>query len=66
MEWISKLLPTGATSTMEAEYVLASSAASSAAVKTALWTRKLMATMHRDEESLQGMKLCCDNQAALD
>ena len=60
VEWSSKLLPTVATSTMEAEYMSAS-----AAVKTALWTRKLMATMHGDEESLQGVKLYCDNQAAL-
>ena len=59
VEWSSKLLPTVATLTMEAEHTSAS-----AAVKTALWTRKLMPTMQGDEEGLQGVKMYCDNQAA--
>lgn len=60
IEWSSKLLPTVATSTMEAEYM-----AAAAAAKTALWTRKLMATIQGGDERLQGTKLYCDNQAAI-
>jgi hypothetical protein len=41
---------------MEAEYM--------AAAKTALWMRKLMATV-QDGEDTQGIELRCDNQAAL-
>jgi hypothetical protein len=60
IEWNSKLLPTVATSTMEAEYM-----AGAIAAKTALWTRKLMATIRGGDEKIQGTKLHCDNQAAL-
>jgi len=60
IDWSSKFLPTVATSTMEAEYMSAA-----AAVKTALWTRKLKTTMHGDAHDIEGVKLYCDNQAAL-
>jgi hypothetical protein len=38
--------------------------AAAAAAKTALWMRKLMATM-QDGEDTQGIELRCDHQAAL-
>ena len=57
ISWASKLLPTVATSTLEAEYMSAAWAA-----KEALWLRKLMATF---EGKVQPCKLFCDNQGAL-
>ena len=45
---------------MDAVYISAA-----AAVKTALWTMKLKTTMHGDATELEGVKLYCENQAAL-
>lgn len=57
ISWASKLLPTVATSTLEAEYM-----ATAWATKELLWLRKLMATF---QGSVQCGILRCDNQGAL-
>jgi len=57
VSWSSKLQPTVAHSTMEAEYMAASSA-----TKEALWLRKLMSDFG---EQSSGLLLHCDNQASL-
>lgn len=57
ISWSSRLQPTVAVSTAEAEYM-----AAAAAVKEALWLRKLLADLQRP---LQVVQLYCDNQAAL-
>lgn len=60
IDWSSKYLPTVATSTMEAEYM-----SGAAAAKTALWARKLMATLLGSQQGALAVKMHCDNQAAL-
>jgi len=59
VSWGSKLLPTVATSTLEAEYM-----ASAWGAKEALWLRKLMTTL-RGAKGAEGVVLHCDNQGAL-
>ncbi|KAJ9513375.1 hypothetical protein QJQ45_001423 [Haematococcus lacustris] len=57
ISWSSRLQPTVAMSTAEAEYMAASSAA-----KEALWLRKLMRDLQLDASCVH---LGCDNQAAI-
>ncbi|KAJ9534870.1 hypothetical protein QJQ45_029560, partial [Haematococcus lacustris] len=57
ISWSSRLQPTVAMSTAEAEYMAASSAA-----KEALWLRKLMRDLQLDAHCVH---LGCDNQAAI-
>ena len=57
ISWSSRLQPTVAASTTEAEYMAAASA-----VKEALWLRKLMMDLGKPVETL---KIFCDNQAAI-
>ncbi|KAJ9520542.1 hypothetical protein QJQ45_007418 [Haematococcus lacustris] len=57
ISWCSRLQPTVAMSTAEAEYMAASSAA-----KEALWLRKLMRDLQLDASCVH---LGCDNQAAI-
>lgn len=57
ISWASKLQPTVAVSTAEAEYM-----AAAAAVKEALWLRKLLADLQMPVGTVQ---MHCDNQAAL-
>ncbi|KAJ9515883.1 hypothetical protein QJQ45_016947 [Haematococcus lacustris] len=57
ISWSSRLQPTVAMSTAEAEYMAASSAA-----KEALWLRKLMRDLQLDASCVN---LGCDNQAAI-
>ncbi|KAJ9507214.1 hypothetical protein QJQ45_004776 [Haematococcus lacustris] len=57
ISWSSRLQPTVAVSTAEAEYMAASSAA-----KEALWLRKLMRDLQLDASCVH---LGCDNQAAI-
>ncbi|KAJ9527874.1 hypothetical protein QJQ45_005518 [Haematococcus lacustris] len=57
ISWSSRLQPTVAMSTAEAEYMAASSAA-----KEALWLRKLMRDLQLDASCVY---LGCDNQAAI-
>jgi hypothetical protein len=57
ISWGSKLLPTVATSTMEAEYM-----AHGNGVKEALWLRKLMETLYGAAGSVQ---MYCDSAGAL-
>jgi hypothetical protein len=57
ISWSSRIQPTVATSTMEAEYMSAASAA-----KEALWIRKLLAELDCSQPCVQ---IGCDNQAAL-
>jgi len=57
ISWSSKLQPTVAVSTAEAEYMSAA-----AAVKEALWLRKLLADLQMHVGTVQ---MYCDNQAAL-
>jgi hypothetical protein len=57
ISWGSKLLPTVATSTMEAEYM-----ANGNATKEALWLRKVMETLCGMAVSVQ---MCCDSAGAL-
>jgi transposase InsO family protein len=57
ISWCSKLQPTVAASTTEAEYMAAASAA-----KEGLWLRKLLATLGEPHPCLS---IGCDNQAAL-
>jgi Reverse transcriptase (RNA-dependent DNA polymerase) len=59
ISWGSKLLPTVATSTLEAEYM-----ASACSAKEALWIRKLMTTL-RGVEGAACITINCDNQGAL-
>lgn len=58
VSWCSKLQPTVALSTAEAEYMAAASA-----VKEALWLRKLLCDFTLS--SKQPVPILCDNQAAL-
>jgi hypothetical protein len=55
--WSSKRQPTVATSTVEAEYMAASSA-----VREALWLKKLVAELG---QPVAAVPVCCDNQGAL-
>ncbi|KAJ9520893.1 hypothetical protein QJQ45_014114 [Haematococcus lacustris] len=57
ISWSSRLQPTVAMSTAEAEYMAASSA-----TKEALWLRKLMRDLQLEARCVQ---MSCDNQAAL-
>lgn len=57
VSWSSRLQPTVAVSTAEAEYM-----AAAAAVKEALWLRKLMTDLGYD---IPTVNIYCDNQAAL-
>ncbi|KAJ9523155.1 hypothetical protein QJQ45_023956, partial [Haematococcus lacustris] len=57
ISWSSRLQPTVAMSTAEAEYMAASSA-----TKEALWLRKLMRDLRLEARCVQ---MSCDNQAAL-
>ncbi|KAJ9520116.1 hypothetical protein QJQ45_030042, partial [Haematococcus lacustris] len=57
ISWSSRLQPTVAMSTAEAEYMAASSA-----TKEALWLRKLMRDLQLEARCV---KMSCDNQAAL-
>ena len=59
ISWASKLLPTVATSTLEAEYM-----ASAWSAKEALWLRKLMTTL-RGTKGADKVEIWCDNQGAL-
>jgi hypothetical protein len=58
VSWSSKLQPTVALSTAEAEYMAAASA-----VREALWLRKLLGDLGYD--CTQPVPILCDNQAAL-
>jgi hypothetical protein len=57
ISWSSRLQPTVAVSTTEAEYMAAAHA-----VKEALWLRKLMADFG---DVSRTFKICCDNQSAI-
>jgi hypothetical protein len=57
VSWSSRLQPTVAASTTEAEYMAAAHA-----VKEALWLRKLMTDLDRPNSSI---KIFCDNQATI-
>lgn len=57
ISWSSRLQPTVAASTTEAEYM-----AAAAAVKESLWLRKLMADFNRPIKTLT---IYCDNQATI-
>jgi hypothetical protein len=57
VSWNSRLQPTTAASTSEAEYM-----AAAAATKEALWLRKLMADLEHPEECIL---INCDNQGAI-
>ena len=57
ISWSSRLQPTVAASTTEAEYM-----AAAYAVKEALWLRKLLADINKPQDTLE---IFCDNQAAL-
>jgi hypothetical protein len=57
VSWSSRLQPTVAVSTAEAEYMAAASA-----VKEALWLKKLFAVFGRD---VSPVHMFCDNQAAI-
>lgn len=58
VSWSSKLQPTVAASTTEAEYMSAASA-----VKEALWLRKLLGDLGMD--GLHPLTILCDNQATI-
>jgi hypothetical protein len=58
ISWSSRLQHTVAVSTAEAEYM-----AAAAAVKEALWLRKLLADLGKP--SLEPMEIKCDNQSAI-
>jgi hypothetical protein len=57
VSWSSRLQPTVAVSTAEAEYMAAASA-----VREALWLKKLVAVLGRD---VSPVHMFCDNQAAI-
>jgi len=57
ISWSSRLQPTVATSTSEAEYMAAASA-----IKEALWLRKLLNDLH---DPVNTITILCDNQGAL-
>ena len=60
VSWSSRLQPTVAVSTTEAEYM-----AAAAATKEALWLRSLLTALGMTNRINGGVQIACDNQAAL-